>query len=314
MDIFGARRQFIVSSAVVTGGICMSIPVTNAMSILRENSLKNDLTKETNFQRSPINKRSGVTLAEPERIYPLSFISYLSRFLLVFDDRCQRYWYTQAQAIPPKSGQEEVEQIRFRQFGQFAASVEVGLMDFERMDGVERLMDSLVERYGPSFSKEGGSSNSVGAVVETDTVIPSFSSSSRDVAASSSSSSSMTTSTTTTKAMTEREVRKSKEALRQIALLFSLLESEYQPVDSITRILAYDNDACIDRVEIVDGGSWVPRRHNPVGNVPRPANVGYEIWWINCTGRGSDETNWTGTRCRISREWEWLHKRTNCLH
>lgn len=258
------RRRFVISSTALvataaTGILCQSSLTSSAsaaatkkknttlqggMSAADTNNNR-DLAEATNFQRSPINKRSGITLAEPERIYPIPFITYLSRFLLVFDDACQRYWYTQARAIPPNSGREEVERIRFRQFGQFAASVEVGLMDFEGKDGVENLMDSLVERYGPSFfSKEGSSSSdqpssaaasSASLGVVDATILSSLSS--------------------TTKIPTEREVRKSKEALRQIALLFSLLESEYQPVDSITRILAYDDDACIDRVEMVDGGA-----------------------------------------------------------
>ena len=259
------RRRFVISSttalvAATTTGILgqssLSSSSASAAAMKKKNTTTTmqggtsadddrDLAEETNFQRSPINKRSGITLAEPERIYPIPFITYLSRFLLVFDDACQRYWYTQARAIPPNSSGREVERIRFRQFGQFAASVEVGLMDFEGKDGVERLMDSLVERYGPSFfSKEGGSDQPSSAAaaaaasslgVGDATILSSLS--------------------TTTKIPTEREVRKSKEALRQIALLFSLLESEYQPVDSITRILAYDDDACIDRVEMVDGGA-----------------------------------------------------------
>lgn len=221
---------------------------TIMQSIRSSADTNRDLAESTNFQRSPINKRSGITLAEPERIYPLSFITYLSRFLLVFDDVCQRYWYTQAQAIPPNSGREDVERIRFRQFGQFAASVEVGLMDFEGKDGVERLMESLVERYGPSFfSKEGSSSDQ--------TTLSSSAASSSASSLGVADATILSSLSSTTKIPTEREVRKSKEALRQIALLFSLLESEYQPVDSITRILAYDDDACIDRVEMVDGGA-----------------------------------------------------------
>ena len=261
------RRRFVISSttalvAATTTGILgqssLSSSSASAAAMKKKNTTTTmqggtsadddrDLAEETNFQRSPINKRSGITLAEPERIYPIPFITYLSRFLLVFDDACQRYWYTQARAIPPNSSGREVERIRFRQFGQFAASVEVGLMDFEGKDGVERLMDSLVERYGPSFfSKEGSSDQPSSAAAAAAAAASSLGVADATILSSLS---------TTTKIPTEREVRKSKEALRQIALLFSLLESEYQPVDSITRILAYDDDACIDRVEMVDGGA-----------------------------------------------------------
>ena len=53
------------------------------------------------------------------------------------------------------------------------------------------------------------------------------------------------------------EIRKSKEALRQIALLFSTLENS-QPVDSITQLLAAIDDAKIERVQILDGGKGYP--------------------------------------------------------
>ena len=193
------RRQFIAASAALATQLSLATP-TDALDT------KNlpILTEKSNYQQSPINKRSGITLSEPERIFPLSFITYLSRFLLVFDEKCQQWWYTQAQAIPAKSAKEDVERIRLRQFGQFAASVEVGLMDFERKDGVSILIDSLVRRYGPS------------SLNLSDDEMKDLSSSTK---------------------VTDREIRKSKEALRQIALLFSLLK-EYQPVDYITQILA----------------------------------------------------------------------------
>jgi len=245
----GSRRRFVASSSSAAAAIASiaalssfptPIPAADAFVV------DGPLTESINFQRSPVNRRSGITLAEPERVYPLPFITYLSRFLLVFDDACQRYWYAQARAIPPRCDGEGVERIRFRQFGQFAASVEVGLMDFEDGEGPRRLLDSLVERYGPGSSPGGYNAVDGGKAVGGDS------------SPSSSSSSSSTTATMTSTTTNEREVRKSKEALRQIALLFSLLDSEYQPIDSITQILAADDDATIERVELVDGGAGYP--------------------------------------------------------
>ena len=207
------RRQFLLASSAIWASLAYSTENANALD---PNSLP-VLTEKVNYQQSPINKRSGVTLRDAERTYPENFVTYLSRFLLVFDDECQQWWYTQAQAIPPKSSKEEVESIRLIQFGQFAASVEVGLIDFEG-DGVPKLLDSLVKRFGPiSVNKS--------ALTDYD--------------------------------ITEREIRKSKEALRQIALLFSLL-GENQPVDRITQILAADDDARIVKVEMLDGGAGYP--------------------------------------------------------
>eukprot|EP00571_Detonula_confervacea_P016521 CAMPEP_0172308074 /NCGR_PEP_ID=MMETSP1058-20130122/8785_1 /TAXON_ID=83371 /ORGANISM="Detonula confervacea, Strain CCMP 353" /LENGTH=942 /DNA_ID=CAMNT_0013020423 /DNA_START=44 /DNA_END=2872 /DNA_ORIENTATION=- len=230
------RRQFIIASTVLASQLSLAFP-----SDALDTKKLPILNAKNNYQQSPINKRSGFTLSEPERIYPLSFITYLSRFLLVFDDECQQWWYTQAQGIPAKSNKEDVERIRLGQFGQFAASVEVGLTDFEGKDGegVKKLIDSLAKRYGPSSLKSSGD--------ETDDA-------------------------------TEREIRKSKEALRQIALLFSLLE-DYQPVDSITVLLAADDDAKIDKIDIVDGGAGYPppAYTTPDVTFPEPPTLGTDF-------------------------------------
>jgi len=237
------RRQFIAASMLVASTITTAAQPTNALP---------KLTEKVNYMQSPINKRSGVTLSEPERTYPLSFITYLSRFLLVFDDECQQFWYTQAQAIPPKSTKEEVESIRLQQFGQFAASVEVGLIDFEDTDGPARLIDSLVKRYGPASSNSTDSST-------------------------------ITSSTSTTDSSLEynqakRKARKSKEALRQIALLFSLITKD-QPVDCITQILAADDDACIETIEMMDSGAGYPPPGYTTPNVvfPDPPTMGTDF-------------------------------------
>ncbi|KAL3807279.1 hypothetical protein ACHAXA_002815, partial [Cyclostephanos tholiformis] len=292
----GLSRRFVIAYAAGMLGLLSStiVPSTCALAAASSSSSSNSLTVDGNYMRSPINKRSGVTLDEPERIYPISFITYLSRFLLVFDDSCQKYWYTLAGAIPPNSDKDAVERVRFSQFGQFAASVEVGLLDFEDgKEGVRRLLDSLVERYGPSFSSSSSSmSTSLGGNGYVDVVAgkvvgaadPSTLSSSTLVGndaipSSTTTVGSRTTTTTpppptTTTTITEREARKSKEALRQIALLFSLINSEYQPVDSITQLLAVDDDAIIDDVDLVDGGAGYAT-DAPVGvTFPDPPTLG----------------------------------------
>ena len=241
------RRQFILASSIA---IATQLGTTFPSNAIDTKSLPK-LTERVNYQQSPVNKRSGITLSEPERIYPLSFITYLSRFLLVFDEECQRWWYTNAQAIPPKSSKADVESIRLEQFGQFAASVEVGLIDFEGKDGVKKLIDSLVKRYGP-YS------------LATDAA--------------------------------EREVRKSKEALRQIALLFSLLK-EYQPVDCITQILAADDDAKIDDVVMMDVGAGYPPDTIPSVDFPDPPTVGTDF--PNSIAEGKALMNDTGRLLKV---------------
>lgn len=48
------------------------------------------------WQATPVNKRTGVTVFDAESAgYTVSFVTYLSRFLLTFDESCQRWWYDQ---------------------------------------------------------------------------------------------------------------------------------------------------------------------------------------------------------------------------
>ena len=235
------RRQFLTASATL-----LQLSLLTPQSA---NAKEPKLTERTNFQQSPINKRFGITLSEPERIYNLSFITYLSRFLLVFDKECQQWWYTQAQAIPPKSSKDEVDQIRFEQFGKFSASVEVGLMDYEGSnggDGVKSLLNALVKRYGPS-SLTSIRRDENGYIDDNSIQLP--------------------------------EVRKAKEALRQIALLFSLLK-DYQPVDSITQILAADDDAKIDNICMLDPGTgYLPPSFGlPNVSFPEPPTLGAKLF------------------------------------
>ena len=240
------RRQFLQSSAAAAAAgalfILTSQPATSS-------AIQPKLTERINYQQSPINKRFGITLSEPERIYNLSFITYLSRFLLAFDKECQQWWFTQAQAIPRDSSREEVDRIRLEQFGRFSASVEVGLMDYEGSeggDGVKSLLNALVKRYGPS-SLQNVKRDEGGYIDDNSNQLP--------------------------------EVRKAKEALRQIALLFSLLK-EYQPVDSITQILAADDDAKIDSICMLDPGTgYLPPVYGvPKVSFPEPPTLGAKLF------------------------------------
>merc|ERR1712238_238129 len=83
------------------------------------------------WESTPVNKRTGVTVFDAENAgYNIRFVSYLSRFLLVVDSDCQRWWYSKAQDIPVLSTADQVQAIRLKQFGAFAASVEVGLQEY----------------------------------------------------------------------------------------------------------------------------------------------------------------------------------------
>jgi len=252
------RREFL-SSAGSAGILAMAsqlfLPSRTSAIETRTPPVFSD---RINYQQSPVNKRSGVTLADAEKVYPLPFITYLSRILLVFDRDCQLWWYEQAQALPPKATKEEVENIRLEQFGRFAASVEVGLIDFEGKDGegAKSLIDALIKRFGPASLKKS----------------------------------------TKTDKNDETEIRKSKEALRQIALLFSLLK-EGQPVDRITKILAFDDDAKIESVFIVDKCTGYPPNFSPLVVFPEPPTLGPEFEGSSASGTAMMKS--TGRLLRI---------------
>jgi len=112
------------------------------------------------WEFNPINKRSGVTVFEAETAgYTVGFVTYLSRFLLNFDRGCQLWWFS-SNRIPRGSTPENIEQIRFDQFAQFAASVEVGLQGYEGSDGPNRLLKELCNRYGTIPSRTSTDNNS----------------------------------------------------------------------------------------------------------------------------------------------------------
>ena len=246
------RRQFLLLASLAATQLPLPANSMNGDNVDQNYSL----TIPANYQKSPINKRLGITLSEPERIYPINFITYLSRFLLVFDPECQAWWYTQASAIPKKSSQSDVDRLRLDQFGQFAASVEVGLVDFEGERGPATLLEELVRRYAdvslqdaPAARKDPFSSFITGSAMGNSTQ-PTL--------------------------QQQQKIRRKKEALRQIALMFSLLK-DYQPVDLITQLLAADDDAKIDEVVITDGGAgYLPPEISspPKISFPNPPTFG----------------------------------------
>jgi hypothetical protein len=201
------------------------------------------------WESTPINKRTGITLTDAEKAgYNVRFVTYLARFLLVFDYDCQRWWYSRAADIPPLSSAEQVEAIRLKQFGAFAASVEVGLQDYaggrgrnkglvglgndkDVTDGPLELMQALLERYCPTIEavREDRATRGLPPLSEKEEA---------------------------------KERREIKEARRQIALLFGLLE-ETQPVEELNKLLASIDNGSISSVTIVDGGSGYAPGYGP---------------------------------------------------
>lgn len=156
----------------------------------------------------------------------MEFVTYLTRFLLNFDPLAQQWWIDGASQIPKKASPSEILEIRQLQFSKFAASVELGLLqEFPGFQGPKKLLQSLLGRFCSMDSSTATSGNLVAtSMVEA-------SSSSMD-------------------AKQQRILRETKEARRQLALLFGLLK-DYQPTAEITKLLASVDNGSIQSVQLL---------------------------------------------------------------
>ena len=240
-DANASTRRIFFSSVLLTAAATLTPPNANAESIT--------------WSPSPINKRSGISLTQAEQIYNIRFITYLSRFLLSFDEECQKWWYRRASDIPRTATTEQVEALRRKQFAMFAASVEVSLQEFEGdgsvkggNDGPRELMQSLLKRYGQDWEDL--------QLERVEKGLPPLKSGSEE----------------------EKYKREIREARRQIALLFGLLKT-YQPVDLITKLLATLDNGKVERVEILNsGGGYAPGYGAPLVTFSAPdAGENFEV-------------------------------------
>ena len=78
--------------------------------------------------------------------YKPFFITYLARFLLNYDESSAQWWDVQARALPVGVSTIELRKLRQKQFGQFAESVEIGLLRYQGRDGVRQLFSLLRSR------------------------------------------------------------------------------------------------------------------------------------------------------------------------
>ena len=270
------RRIFMGSaligtSAILTGAKWLATPeavVANAATI-----------GGLAWKSTPVNKRTGVTVFDAENAgYNIRFVTYLSRFLLVFDNDCQKWWYSKAQDIPVLSTAEQVQRIRLKQFGAFSASVEVGLQEYESgkgktsksgiagisssssssSEGPARLMKSLLARYCRSIESIQEKRELKGLPLLTE----------QEEA---------------------RERRQKKEAKRQIALLFGLLEST-QPVEALNKLLASIDNGSIASVVVLDGGNGYAPGYGPP-RVVFPPPTGGDDDGVTATGRATIQPN-----------------------
>ena len=249
-----ASRRAVLASALTTAGAALAAAADPALALPAPPG-------KLQYEKSPVNKRSGVTVFDAEQAgYNVRFVTYLSRFLLCFDADCQKWWYARAADIPRTATSEQVDAQRMRQFGGFAASVEVGLQEYRGPEGPKRLMNALLKRYCPDPDTQLKMSEGLS---ESDA------------------------------AKFQREV---KEARRQIALLFGLMETN-QPVEDITKLLAAIDNGSIDRVEVVEPGSgYAPGYGAPLVTFP-PPEAGEEF--TTAKGRATLRPNGKILRCDL---------------
>ena len=82
--------------------------------------------------------------------YQPTFVTYLARFLLNYDRSSAGWWRAQASGLPVSLDRKGLKAIRYKQFGQFSESVEVGLQNYQGRQGVRNLFSLLRSRYGTS--------------------------------------------------------------------------------------------------------------------------------------------------------------------
>ena len=234
----GTSRRVFFSTALFTGGFVLGKTYDRISEFLsdppnRQQAFQYAPTSKLQWEVTPINKRTGVTVFDAESAgYNVRFVTYLSRFLLSFDTDCQRWWFNKAKEIPKLAKEDEIAATRNQQFAAFAASVEVGLQEFKGEDGPPRLLTSLVQQYGSFFDTQQVLDPTLQELV-------------------------------------------SKEARRQIALLFALMEVN-QPVKEITNLLAaIDNGSLTNGVEVLNpGGGYAPGYGPPLVMFPPPEAIG----------------------------------------
>ena len=236
-----ASRRLFFASSLVAAGTTLAAADSALAATTADDKRRPQNNALDKWEVTPVNKRTGVTIFDVEKDgYNVRFVTYLSRFLLGFDADCQRWWYNRAADISRTATAEQVNAFRRNQFGAFSASVEVGLQEYRQdNDGPSRLLHSLLNRYCPDPATLQGYRERQG--------LPPLS-----------------------EAAAAKEQEEIREARRQIALLFALMEKN-QPVQEITALLAAIENGSIAAVEVVDPGSgYAPGYGPPEVRFPPP--------------------------------------------
>jgi len=80
--------------------------------------------------------------------YSPSFVTYMARFLLNYDDTCAAWWRQQRLTTQAVADPSERTRILLKSFGEFSSSVEYGLRRYRGQAGVNNLLNVMIRRYG----------------------------------------------------------------------------------------------------------------------------------------------------------------------
>ena len=253
-----SRRMLLATGLFSVGAATAALGTRSTLDSFRNTDKKNkrpttDPTftdSSLRYEVTPINKRTGVTVYDAEKAgYNVRFVTYLSRFLLNFDADCQRWWYARAQDLS-RRWTATADEITQQRLQQFAAFAASVEVGLQAYEGPNGPAQ-LLQSLTERYGPETPSASLTGAA-------------------------------------REKQERAIKEARRQIALLFGLMETN-QPVQEITRLLAAIDNGHIGRVDIVDPGSgYAPGYGSPQVVFPPPdGGDSYE----QATGRAYLEPN-----------------------
>lgn len=161
------------------------------------------------YTTNPVNKRSGVTVGDAE-VKGGYNLAFCTYLsrFLLNFDAACQSWWF-AQPLPTDL---PPNQARLQQFGSFAASVEVGLQPYVGRSA--DLLALLLTRYCPPAAADVSAGGTEQPLTPTQ----------------------------------RRQRREIKEARRQLALLFGLLDSKVQPTAAITKLLAAVDNGSVERV------------------------------------------------------------------
>ncbi|CAM9537158.1 unnamed protein product [Chrysoparadoxa australica] len=152
-------RREILGSAALLGGALL-----NSNLVIADEPESRAIGGELNGERLVWSPRATILRRAKEaggRAAPTSnstfntrFITYLSRFLLNYDEEIRRLWYQQGMDLPVNFSAAQVEEKRREQFAAFSRSVQVGLLDYQGEKGARALFSLMRSRYGADLEQQ----------------------------------------------------------------------------------------------------------------------------------------------------------------